>query len=184
MKRIARHDARKYDLTRNYKWVDHRGEKSGRLLCMEWIGRWHGRGWWRCQCDCGAVVIRKWKPGNTTSCGCANREANKKRVFDTLREDGTWRHGLARKITLPDGRGFASMTAAARQLGLSLAAFKNRMAHWPPERWLEPARPRGRGAERHRKAWIRSKRHPRLRAQPWAADNIRGQNRWKREESA
>jgi len=184
-KPYARHDVRKYVTTRNAKWVDHRGEKVDRLLCLEWVGRWKKRGWWRLQCDCGRVVIRQWKPGAVKSCGCLMKEARKHHQWPTtLREDGTWRHGLAKTITLPDGRGFPSIQALARYVGVGRDTMCKRIRNWPPERWTEIPHPRGVGAEKHRAGWIRSKRHPRLRAQPWAADNIRGKNRWKRDEGS
>ena len=171
--KYQRHDARKYDLRRSTRWIDHRGERYGRLLCLEWIGRWHGHGYWRCQCDCGRQAIVTWH-NRTLSCGCANGAANKVRDFTTLREDGTWRHNLAKRITLPDGRVFQSIEALARHVGCVRDTMCKRLRNWPPERWTEPPHPRGMGEKKHRRRWMNAKARERKtrKPQPWSAANL------------
>lgn len=49
------------------------GQKFGRLTAVEYLG---GRKW-RCKCDCGNIVdvfTNNLTRGNTTSCGCFNKE--------------------------------------------------------------------------------------------------------------
>lgn len=169
-----RHDARKYDTRRTLRWVDHRGERRGRLLCAEWVGRWKGTAFWRCLCDCGNSTIISWGWKQTLSCGCLNAENNRRRDFTVLREDGTWRHNLSKRITLPDGRVFQSITAMARIVGCTHDAMCKRLRGWPPERWLEPAHPRGKGSVKHRRKWMQAKARERRtrKPQPWSAKNL------------
>ena len=179
----ARHDARNYETRRSSRWIDRRGERKGRLLCLEWIGRWKGRGFWKCQCDCGRQCIVEWV-NTTRSCGCLQTEVRRKRDWSTLRLDGTWGHVHAKPVTLPDGRVFPSKMALARYIGIGQHAMDSRLATWPPERWLEPPHPRGLGEKKHRKAWIRSKRHKSLRPQPWSSAVYHEINRRRREKPA
>lgn len=63
----------------NRKWKPKPGEVFGRLLVMGDIGirdRYH-RKKWQCFCSCGAltyVTTNALRTGNTTSCGCYQRE--------------------------------------------------------------------------------------------------------------
>ena len=176
-----RHDARKYDTRRSHRWIDYRGQRKGRLLCMEWVGRWKKAGYWRCQCDCGKICIVQWT-GHALSCGCLNDEQRKKRNnFVVQHIDGMWRNNRAKPVTLPDGRVFPSMIALGRYIGISQRAIIERLRSWPPERWLEPPHPRGLGEKKHRKAWIRGKRHKSLRPQPWSSAVYHEINRRRRE---
>lgn len=59
--------------------LDLKGKRFGRLVVLSEEGRdkW-GSIRWLCQCDCGKTVITtsaNLKKGNTTSCGCAHRDA-------------------------------------------------------------------------------------------------------------
>lgn len=54
------------------------GQRFGRLLILSYEGQnKHRQSVWKCQCDCGTLV-RVARPrlvsGNTTSCGCYNKE--------------------------------------------------------------------------------------------------------------
>jgi len=60
------------------KKIDLTGRRFGRLTVLHDTGeRKHGNVVWHCRCDCGNevnVVGRSLTSGNTTSCGCYNRE--------------------------------------------------------------------------------------------------------------
>lgn len=60
------------------KFIDLAGQKFGRLLVIENVGKnkWKNRQW-LCQCDCGkksVVTTSNLNSGTTISCGCFNRE--------------------------------------------------------------------------------------------------------------
>jgi|SRR5574343_138076 hypothetical protein len=60
------------------------GKKFGRLTVLEMVGeRVSGRHpKWKCVCDCGDICIKSaiaLRTGNNPSCGCATREAQRKR---------------------------------------------------------------------------------------------------------
>jgi hypothetical protein len=186
--KVKRHDARNYDRSRGrgLRWTDRAGEKHGRLLCLEWVGRWKKRQFWRCQCDCGRIVICRWRNG-TLSCGCLGEEAGRMRDFRVQAIDGTWRHARARRIIMPDGRRFETLHELARFAGISESAAHYRVKHWPVERWLEPGMPRGRGEKKHRRRLINEKHKARRtrKPRPWSAANIEIANaRRRRERSA
>jgi len=182
--KVFKHATRHYDPTRKLKWVDRAGERSGRLLCVEWVGYYQGphktrRPFWRCRCDCGREVIIVWQPGNTLSCGCRNREAQLRRDFRNEMPDGTWRLKKAEPLKLPDGRSFKSGRELARAVGISDHAMRHRMEHWPIERWTEPGMPRGvGGGQKHRLRLMKEKaavpRTPLNKPQPWSFANLKG----------
>lgn len=70
------------------KREDLTGQRFGRLIVIslnEEVGKQKGRAYWNCKCDCGnETVVRASHliSGNTTSCGCYNRD----RVSDKMRE--------------------------------------------------------------------------------------------------
>jgi len=174
-KAYKRHDARKYETRRSSRWIDYRGERKGRLLCLEWVGRWRNGAYWKCQCDCGKQTITRWKGSDGQSCGCLNAEKLKDRNrFLVLHVDGTWRHNLGQQVKLPDGRVFPSKMALGRYIGISQRAIFERIKNWPPERWLEPPHPRGLGEKKHRRRWMRIKARERKtrKPQPWSAANL------------
>lgn len=74
----------------NYK--DLKGQRFGRLTCIEDVGRSkRGCALWRCRCDCGreaVVVSHSLISGNTKSCGCL--------ASDAVIERNT-KHSLSRK---------------------------------------------------------------------------------------
>lgn len=58
------------------------GLRFGRLLVAEWVYSGANATFWRCQCDCGQVVVVKrcnLIAGNTRSCGCI-RESKRRPV--------------------------------------------------------------------------------------------------------
>ncbi|MCI1987057.1 MAG: alcohol dehydrogenase [Lactobacillus sp.] len=63
------------------KRIDMSGQRYGRLIVKEYAGRdqHNGNALWRCQCDCGNVVVTdgyRLRHGTTTSCGCWRREVS------------------------------------------------------------------------------------------------------------
>lgn len=68
---------------RSHNFVDLTGEKYGRLKVLRLIGKSHvGHIIWECKCRCGRslyVVGGSLKSGNTTSCGCFQKESASKR---------------------------------------------------------------------------------------------------------
>lgn len=55
------------------KLVDLTGQRFGRLLVKEYLGRVHHSSQWRCICDCGTEVVTQasgLRTGTTKSCGC------------------------------------------------------------------------------------------------------------------
>lgn len=158
---------------RGLRFQDHTGEKHGRLLCLEWLGRWKKRSFWRALCDCGRIVELRWR-GGALSCGCLNEEAGKMRDFRVQRVDGTWGHVRARRIVFDDGQRFESLQELADHIGISHNAMHQRFLHWPKERWREPGMPRGRGEKKHRRRLINEKHAARLtrKPQPWSRATI------------
>lgn len=73
--------------------LDLRGQRFGRWTVLEEVGRSHGSVLWRCRCDCGTVknvsaqALRK---GESTSCGCYNREIITKHGMGRTRLHGIW----------------------------------------------------------------------------------------------
>lgn len=67
--------------------IDLKGQRFGRLVALEYMGRENGRTLWRCKCDCGNESITGYSNlvnGGTRSCGCMedeNRIANMKKVL-------------------------------------------------------------------------------------------------------
>lgn len=63
----------------NHRFRDLTGQRFQRLVVIEYVGRNARRNSrWTCRCDCGeltTVVTSALTSGNTTSCGCARREA-------------------------------------------------------------------------------------------------------------
>lgn len=53
------------------------GQRFGKLVVLEDVGRRNRSVLWSCQCDCGQVVVVRsdvLKSGNTKSCGCITKE--------------------------------------------------------------------------------------------------------------
>ena len=69
------------------------GERFGRLVVVDYIGRRNNKTYWRCKCDCGNICeapTNLLTTGQKVSCGCKNEE-NKLSVrsFDKGLVDGT-----------------------------------------------------------------------------------------------
>lgn len=65
------------------KKIDLVGQKFGRLLVLEDVGRKNGAVLWRCLCDCGNIVqipTGPLKDGRTKSCGCYKNERTTERM--------------------------------------------------------------------------------------------------------
>lgn len=62
----------------DYRFKDRSGKRFGRLVVMDYAGRWKSRKFlWKCLCDCGATIVATGNclvTGRTTSCGCLRRE--------------------------------------------------------------------------------------------------------------
>jgi hypothetical protein len=78
--------------------IDLLGQRFGRLVAMEFIkgGNNLKRASWRCECDCGNIVIvigYSLRSKHTKSCGCLQKE----RVSETHTTHGQLKGGLATK---------------------------------------------------------------------------------------
>lgn len=74
------------------------GKKYGRLLILS-LYRKNVRTKAICLCDCGKtkeVFFYSVKRGNTTSCGCYNKEVITKHGMHGIKEYGSWQHMLRR----------------------------------------------------------------------------------------
>jgi hypothetical protein len=82
------------------KLVDRTGQRFGRLSVVEQAGRNElKKVLWKCRCDCGAeviVVAGSLVTGNTTSCGCALKEAITKHGGTGKGSYNTWRAMIRR----------------------------------------------------------------------------------------
>lgn len=59
------------------KMVDITGERYGRLVVIERAGTLNGHVAWKCECDCGKVIVTRscdLRNKKTTSCGCFHNE--------------------------------------------------------------------------------------------------------------
>lgn len=62
------------------KPIDLTGQRFGRLVVQECVGRRCGHALWSCLCDCGnviEVIACDLKKGHTASCGCLQRERSR-----------------------------------------------------------------------------------------------------------
>lgn len=58
--------------------ADIAGQTFGRLTALEICGRYRREMVWRCRCECGKEVqvkLSNLRTGNTTSCGCWQKES-------------------------------------------------------------------------------------------------------------
>jgi hypothetical protein len=82
------------------KFVNRVGQRFGRLLVVEEAGRNVSKKvLWKCVCDCGAHVIApsgSLVTGNTTSCGCALKDAITKHGGTGKASYNTWRAMMRR----------------------------------------------------------------------------------------
>lgn len=74
--------------------IDLKGQRFGRLVVVEEAGRdKHGHVLWKCRCDCGSetiVYVHSLRSGDTTSCGCFNRERITKHDMSRHPLYGVW----------------------------------------------------------------------------------------------
>lgn len=72
------------DMERGRNFVDHCGEKFGRLTIVEYAGRWgQGQRKWKCRCECGNYTTHQLitlSSGNAKSCGCLRDELASQRA--------------------------------------------------------------------------------------------------------
>ena len=64
--------------------TDMPGKKFGRLLCIEYSHTEKRGLCWKCQCDCGSIVVvlgSSLRSGNTKSCGCLGKEITMRRSY-------------------------------------------------------------------------------------------------------
>lgn len=84
------------------------GQKFGRLTVVERAGSIRGLAAWLCRCECGGEVVvpgASLRSGNTSSCGCINRDNMRNNAKDltgqrfgkltVLKRQGSNRHGKA-----------------------------------------------------------------------------------------
>jgi hypothetical protein len=58
-------------------YKDITGQRFGKLMALEVIGRANGQALWKCVCDCGKISTAygaNLRKGTTTSCGCRRKE--------------------------------------------------------------------------------------------------------------
>lgn len=70
------------------KLIDLTNKKFGRLTVIKQAPTTRKRTWWICKCDCGNVVTVRsdsLRSGNTTSCGCYQREVVSKYQKNRIR---------------------------------------------------------------------------------------------------
>jgi hypothetical protein len=82
------------------RFIDLTGQRYGRLIVREFVKRERRKSLWRCDCDCGNVVVvvaSTIRSGNTRSCGCIRAEQVTARNY---------RHG---KRSLPEYRVWLTM---------------------------------------------------------------------------
>ena len=89
------------------------GQRFGRLVALEVIGRQARAAVWKCRCDCGTytnVVAASLKRAHTSSCGCLHRE--KSAAVNTVHGDwgsGSYQswHGMMQRCTNPNNKKYS-----------------------------------------------------------------------------
>jgi hypothetical protein len=88
------------------KFIDRSGQRFGRLVVLHRAGtNAYKKVIWRCVCDCGVqttVVSGALASGNTTSCGCAIKEAITKHGGSGKGSYNTWRAMMRRCYNVAD----------------------------------------------------------------------------------
>jgi hypothetical protein len=88
------------------KFIDRLGQKFGRLSVVESAGRDRNKKvLWKCLCDCGNTAIipsGSLVTGNTTSCGCAFKDAVTKHGCWNKSSYNTWRAMMRRCYNVAD----------------------------------------------------------------------------------
>ena len=92
------------------KFIDRIGQRFGRLLVLEEAGRNKlKKVVWKCQCDCGNVVVRTagdLVTGNSVSCGCYLKERITKHGGCKKSSYNTWR-AMMRRCYKPQDKDYA-----------------------------------------------------------------------------
>lgn len=81
------------------RFIDRTGFEYGRLRVLAFAGRTSKKCYWFCVCTCGAFIrvpAGSLSTGNTTSCGCATRDAIVKHGMHKRRSYNTWRAMMRR----------------------------------------------------------------------------------------
>jgi hypothetical protein len=67
-----------------------KGARYGKLTVVRFVGlNRHSQALWLCECDCGRYTVaasHNLRTENTTSCGCAQRDAAKRRGLERRKE--------------------------------------------------------------------------------------------------
>ena len=64
-------------------YIDELNNKYGKLTVIEKIENNKQGVYWKCQCDCGNVIIvsgRSLRSGNTSSCGCIGKSKGEYKI--------------------------------------------------------------------------------------------------------
>lgn len=92
------------------------GQRFGRLVAQEYVGRVNNNTMWKCICDCGNEVVvnaHSLRDGKTRSCGCLNTEVRSKTAKDRFGfVDGTTLSSISssRKINKNNSTGVRGVT--------------------------------------------------------------------------
>ena len=112
------------------------GKRFGRLLVIEEepIKVGDHKAFWKCQCDCGNIVLHSTSiltSGNTKSCGCL-RNDNLKKLNDNNAKDGTMLNQIAdtRKINKNNKSGITGVSwNSSRSKWEAKITFKQKTIH-------------------------------------------------------
>lgn len=94
---IFKTDAVQSDQRRSHNFVDHSGQKFGRLTVGKCLGGRRTK--WECLCDCGKTTIvqgKKLRSGHTVSCGCLRTEMLVDRATIHGHAKSTYKHPVYR----------------------------------------------------------------------------------------
>ena len=81
------------------KVIDITGQRFGRLIVLEFEKTEKTQSFWKCQCDCGEVIVTRrgaLMSGDNVSCGCYNRDKQTTHGMEGTRIYHTWRSMLSR----------------------------------------------------------------------------------------
>lgn len=96
------------------KFKDRTNERYGRLIALRRIGTDQlKKPLWECRCDCGNITnvnSSSLSSGNTTSCGCALKDAITKHGGTGKGSYNTWR-AMVRRCTNPDDKDYKNYGA-------------------------------------------------------------------------
>lgn len=112
------------------------GCRFGNLTVIEYAGQKNNRAWWKCQCDCGNIVIVRSDHligGGTTSCGCV-KSKGEKIIGHILQELGI---SYSKEYSFPDlkDKGLLKFDFAIHQDKLSLIEYDGIQHFQPSSGW-------------------------------------------------